>query len=443
MRKLIVALLAIIVCLAVWGVGIVPPSFGVTYLWLVLVGVGVWLVISLFKPKLAANLMIPLMSIAVSLIFLDLSIRIMFRDQLYYRPHDMFLHRWPRMPLVSRFTADVDYAGETYGDLAAMSGERSYREHREMTFKTDAYGFRNVTTPGQSYDVIIVGDSFGEGTGTTQEATWATLLADRYGLSVYNLSLPDNSPWQGYINLTTEIERLNTHPGAVLLLLIFPGNDLEELYSPLAIEELPWFDSWFDRLQVSAVTFRNRSPIQQMFFQAKLSQSPETLAYYKNLVISKPFINNKPMLFYRPYVENSGLSAQEITGHRNYAHFNQTLLDIKAFADRHCLTLKIALIPAKSEVYSWVLDETTPWSTKTTPSDFSEIMRDYAEQHDVQFLDLKPALVQSARQAYEESGDVIWWYDDTHWNPTGHVLVAATVFEELLGEEQNSPELCD
>ena len=48
------------------------------------------------------------------------------------------------------------------------------------------------------------------------------------------------------------------------------------------------------------------------------------------------------------------------------------------------------------------------------------------------FLDLKPALVEASRQAYEKSGALLWWRDDTHWNGDGQRAAAAAVYENLL-----------
>lgn len=434
--RILISLLALLTYIGVLGVGIIPLSYRFSYVWLVIFLVSGWFLMSLIKPKLATNLIILFMALGLTLIALDLATRIIFRDQLYYRPTEMFIHRWPTMPLVSRYQANVSYSGETYGDLAAMSGEKSLQEKRPIEFKTDAFGFRNNNFSDQNiYDVIILGDSFGVGIGTTQEATFASLLASRYGLRVYNLSM-QGSPWQGYINLTTEFKRLKTHQGSVLLLTIFPGNDLDEIYGSREMTNLPWNDNWFERLRVSTITFRNRSPIQQLIFQARLSQSPETLTLYKDLVIRKQFINDQTILFYKPYVAWNAHSAQDIVQHNHYESFLSTLLDIKAFADDNCLSLKIVHIPDKSEIYRWVLEDAPAWSTEITPSAFSTILRDFSDRHEIEFLDLKPALVNTSQQVYEDTGDLLWWSDDTHWNPKGHDVVATTIFEKLLDKNQ-------
>ena len=84
-----------------------------------------------------------------------------------------------------------------------------YLETRSIDFITDSYGFRNKPLDeGPVYDILLLGDSFTVGNGTTQESTWATLLSSRYNLKVYNLAIP-GSPWHSYVNLAMEMERLD------------------------------------------------------------------------------------------------------------------------------------------------------------------------------------------------------------------------------------------
>jgi hypothetical protein len=52
----------------------------------------------------------------ITILGVDLMLRLFADKLLYYRPHEMFIERWPELPLVSRYKKDVDYSGETYGD---------------------------------------------------------------------------------------------------------------------------------------------------------------------------------------------------------------------------------------------------------------------------------------------------------------------------------------
>jgi hypothetical protein len=96
------------------------------------------------------------------------------------------------------------------------------------------------------------------------------------------------------------------------------------------------------------------------------------------------------------------------------------------------LTVAVALVPSKEEVYSWVLDGAPPWSTRVEPSGLSNVVRGLCEQHGFRFLDLKPALVEASRREYEKSGALLWWRDDTHWNGDGQRAAATVINETLL-----------
>jgi lysophospholipase L1-like esterase len=50
----------------------------------------------------------------------------------------------------------------------------------------------------------------------------------------------------------------------------------------------------------------------------------------------------------------------------------------------------------------------------------------------IAFCDLKPDLVTAARTAYAQTGALVWWPDDTHWNEAGHRAAADAVYEHLL-----------
>ena len=98
-----------------------------------------------------------------------------------------------------------------------------------MRFVTDSAGFRNEKYPSGKIDIIVVGDSFSLGTGTTQDSTWVSLLSSSLKLNIYNLSMVGN-PQRHFMNLQKELTRLNVEPGTIVLLAIFGGNDLDETY---------------------------------------------------------------------------------------------------------------------------------------------------------------------------------------------------------------------
>jgi hypothetical protein len=344
------------------------------------------------------------------------------------RARELSVHTWEPMPLVFRYDAGVRYDGTTYGDLSAMSLDKSLREYREYRFRTDAYGFRNETTnaTAQPADVILLGDSFGVGAGTTQDATWASLLAREHGLAVYNLSIEGAGAWQELINFELEIDRVRPREGAVVLWSIFSGNDLDDpYYAPLKVSELPW-QGRLARLSFALKKFRYRSPLRRIIVPvAGAWDSREN-------VIVRDFFGARKILFYAPYDASRRRTREDVRRHPNFVALHDVIAEMKRLTDERHLRLAVVCLPSKEEVYSWALDGVQPWSTVAEPSGFAAALGELCRERGIAFLDLKPRMLAESRRAFDESHELLWWWDDTHWNAAGHKAAASAIYEELL-----------
>jgi hypothetical protein len=387
------------------------------------------------RRKVPAKLALAVITSVIAILSADFMLRIFGNELLYYRPHEMFIERRPELPLVSRYKRGVEYSGETYGDLAAMIGDERLREKRPIVFKTDAFGFRNSpeARDRKAYDLIVLGDSFGVGNGTTQDLTWVALLQGRYGIETYNLSIP-GSPWQSYVHLGTEIKRLPVHPRSVVLLAIFSGNDLDEYYYPrdAAISDLPW-SSPTEKFRVRASTFARRSPIRQLV--SRLSRGNQSA----DQVLIREFVDGRKILFFQPHVTRKNRTEAMIREHANYEKLLYTIRGINRIAGEHKLPVAILLIPSKEEVYEWVLERTGAWSTDTRPSGLAAALDSFCRENNLSFLDLKPLLVEAAEKAFKESGELVYWTDDTHWNVKGHGIVADIVHRTIFPSSPTAP----
>jgi hypothetical protein len=170
--------------------------------------------------------------------------------------------------------------------------------------------------------------------------------------------------------------------------------------------------------------FRNYSPLYNLI-KGRKGPGQES-------VIEKHFIDGRRVLFLASYARNKGLSADEIRQHPNFNMLKATVAAMRRLADERRLTVAVALAPSKEEVYSWVLDGKPSWSTGNSASAYSEAIKEMTEQNGMPFLDLTPTLVSASRRVYEESGELLWWNDDTHWNPLGQKIATAAIQQELL-----------
>ena len=329
------------------------------------------------------------------------------------------------MPLVSRMPPNVRFHRTIYGEMAGPTSMAGYREYRDMRLTTDRFGFRNEGTVNQPLDVIVLGDSFAKGDGTTQESTWSTILSKHYGLHDYNLALGGDGPWSEFTNLSLEIDRLRLKPaGTVVLWLLFTGNDLTDPCYPIfRKEQLPWRRG-LAGMMTSFKNFRDGSPLGNA-----LARIVDARAQPGRRVVAKKFLDGTGILFSPGYARQAARSLDGVRDDSNYDCIKKTISAMRSFAESKHLTVAIMVAPPKEEVYSWVLHGGRPWSTSSSPSGFALAVEELAREEHFPFLDLKPSLVEASKRVYRESGHLIYWRDDTHWNVDGNMEVAKIAYK--------------
>jgi hypothetical protein len=373
-----------------------------------------------FDSRRAKRVTLVLASAALTLTAADLALRLT-----SVVPDDL-AGSWPSMPLVNRYRPGLRYEGSRFNSLSRMAGVQEWREEKRVRIVTDSEGFRNERADfSRPLDVIVLGDSFGAG-AVSQEHMWSSILARAYGLNAYDLSAPGSGPWQEYVNLRAECGRLRTDADTVVVWQLFTGNDLDDEYGPLDMNSLPRRGparAWLSRVN----SWRARSPVRYLVENLLRGRDP------RSDVIACDFPNGRKLLFYRPYTESSFRTPEQVAAHANFARLRETIGAMKNLAGA-CggARLAVVLVPSKEEVYSWVWRGATPWSSDAGPSGFSVMLARACGEEGIKFLDLRPELVAASRLAYEDSGRLLYWYDDTHMNVEGNVLAADAIRRELL-----------
>ncbi|HEV7889606.1 MAG TPA: hypothetical protein VGP08_03155 [Pyrinomonadaceae bacterium] len=392
-----------------------PARFWPAYACACVVAIGAFA----FDSRRAKRVTLVLASAALALTAADLALRLT-----SVVPDDLAA-RWPSMPLVNRYRPGLSYEGSRFNDLSRMAGVKEWGEEKRVRIVTDAYGFRNERADfSRPLDVIVLGDSFGAG-AVSQEHTWSSILARAYGLNAYDLSAPGSGPWQEYVNLRAECGRLKVDADTVVVWQLFTGNDLDDEYGPLDMSLLPRRGAaraWLGRVN----SWRARSPVRYLIENLLRGRDP------RSDVIACDFLNGRKLLFYRPYTETSFRTPEQVSAHANFARLRETVGAMKNLAGSCGARLAVVLVPSKEEVYSWVWRGTPVWSSDAGSSGFSDMVARACGEEGIKFLDLKPELVAASRRAYEDSGRLLYWYDDTHMNVEGNVLAAAAIQRELL-----------
>ena len=102
------------------------------------------------------------------------------------------------------------------------------------------------------------------------------------------------------------------------------------------------------------------------------------------------------------------------------------------FAKQKNLRVVVAVVPSKEEVYSWVLNGAPAWTASKEPSGFAVVAHELCDANGFKFFDLKPTLIEASEKKFKETGELLWWRDDTHWNGVGQRVAADTIYEKLL-----------
>jgi len=391
--------------------------------------------IALLKPKpgLARGAAM-VASCWLSLIAMDLVLRPAITPKLLGSPQ-LFMYHWPPMPALWRYGTNVTFRNVVSGDLAGIA-HSPYQEKRQFDFETDAFGFRNYRSQvdakqAKGYDLILLGDSVGAGADTTQEKTWGTLFDRKYGLRTYNLSIPGSSPWHELMNLKIACQRLHCGPQTTVLWAIFAGNDLDDDYGDELDPVL--VDSRLQRLRTAAKTYRDMSPIRNLVLRIRLPihdpMAPQ--------VIVRDLPGGRKMLFRRVYINATQRTYEQVRQHPHYARLVAVLDEMKRYADSEQFKVDVVFVPAKEEVYRWILDGSAAPVDNTGQSGFARAVEERCQVEGLPFLDLTPLFVAQADKEFTQSGRLLWWADDTHWNENGNEFAASVAYRFLSAPAKN------
>lgn len=385
----------------------------------------VWFLVAHRSAAATQNLIVSLIAASVAVCVLDLVLRPVIDRKLHYTALNVSAHKLPRLPIVGRWDPDMVLVDESYGDLAAVAQDPALREPRQIVFQTDAAGFRNGAIAGP-IDVVVLGDSFSAGWGTTQDRLFSSLLEQRYGRITYNLSFP-GGPYDQYVNFAIESPRLLLAPNATVIWTLYTGNDLDDAYGKTwELQELPWrsgLRAWTVRYR----TFRNRSPLNRLMaaLQTRFTGSPGG-------VITRELPDGRPILFEGKHEAWTLRSEAEVERHPNFPGLERTLSMMRRLTAERRIALTVLLLPTKGEVYRWILERRERRPEDLEPSGFARAVLKACGRTEVRCLDIKPYLVREAHQLFDVDGELLWWRDDTHLGERGHEAVAAFIAREVL-----------
>jgi hypothetical protein len=324
----------------------------------------------------------------------------------FYRAHEKYKTKKAKYQKNISDTIFMPY-GDIYAlDVSSNKKKNLIKEPRKQKFITDNYGIRNNLNKIEDAEIILVGDSFITGNGTTQEYIPANILSEISGKKVASLSYGGLNPaeYQMIINKYINVIRED----AKIFVFYFEGNDFANISHKKNKNTNnstgKIIRTFYEKLERKKDKFLLRVLSEKNYFlrnvRAKSNLMNQkilsTIDYNKNSI--KYFdIKNKTVGFY--YTDNSDTN-EFVT----YIFQNKMILKrIDGFF----------FIPTKLRVYSDYID------TINYNNNYKlEYLEDNYSYLNKPVYDLTKVMKLSVSQ-YLSKSKYLFWRDDTHWNQFG------------------------
>lgn len=365
-------------------------------------------------------------------------------------PHDWeggsIKRRPPNTVYENIATRDRPPGGLTYPNRPAgyLDGKR-----RLVTLTVDERGFRNP--PGrQQSEIVVLGDSFAEGSEMTDADVWPRLLERELGRSVYNLGISGGSPRHSVNNLLAFADELAPK---VVLCLVYEGNDFkvhkadEKISRGKAI-----YDVAQEAVKDSPVIKRLRSWLVDTF-EGVRSDAPipgwDSMGW---MPVALRFGGSTSHVAFKPNrVERLYVTEDEFARSKGWAHTVDALRALKeACASRGARLVFVFAPDAPHVVLPLVADEIPAeglhrfadmeLSRLPPPAEFKQrffervesqerVFARYCADEGIEFVSLTEPLRDAIRR-----GEQVYFTYDQHWSPLGHVVAANAIAAYLRAQ---------
>lgn len=329
----------------------------------------------------------------------------------------------------------------------------------EYTLTTDSRGFRN-TTDLSACDVVVLGDSFAEGTGVSDEAVWPVLLGRERGWTICNLAMSGTQP-PAYLDILRHYG-LALKPQIVICLL-YEGNDFRDSNYQAGSLEAPrpslgriiFYGSPI-RARLKKLMIRTLAPIDCRRFD----RDPQALADPHHpmypvswLPMRVPPNDGHPYAFELKRLLWQCQSPDDLARSRGVQKTLQLLEQMRQLCAQHDIRLIVVYAPDKSHVvltaaqqsldagrlhaFMALKEHNLPPAAELVPQvihrlgGLESMVAQDCLQKDIAFVSLTEML-----QDKMATGRRVYFTYDQHWTPEGHQVVAdylaQTLHEELL-----------
>ncbi len=339
----------------------------------------------------------------------------------------------------SPFEPSIKIQVKTIGDIARLANLPKLGHHREFSFTTDAWGYRNIPVKGDlaSPSAIFTGDSFGF-IGSDGE-TLPEQLSKISKHKIYNASTTERVASNVYPptfrynpQRIIEIARREGMRKGIVIFEIVERLDSPTIEAATQISTVDSFRKDFCDAVLSCGQGNTLARMRGLMFTSPLqSIAEDALARLQNnkfLPNSRAaramigvLVNQERMLFlHQDDGESSELPRKRNMDEHVFDYYKFLAQELKPAG----LSLFVVLVPNKYTVYQPLL---------LNPSLFTEQKVSYLhwleqglKNRGIACINLTSTLQLAASRAIQ-NGSYLYWVDDTHWNREG----VRTAAEEL------------
>ena len=327
-----------------------------------------------------------------------------------------------------------------HGDIYAIdSGLNAKRDlikiPRVQEFITDSYGIRNNKTEIHDAEIILVGDSFIVGVGTTQKHIPANMLSQISKKKIASLSYGGLDP-QDYESLISKHLDLIKKDSKIYV-FYFEGNDFIKLNNKKNIKKIDnkKFFEWRG-YQIPHISGRIR------FAYERLERNKDKFLL-KVLSEKNYFLRNirsKSHLFYRKFfskLHNTGSPVKyfdvggKLVGFL-HGEISQDYQNYEAYIFKNSKVLNrvdgIFFIPTKMRIYSPYIE-----NVNYDTNDKLKYLMDSYSKLNIPVYDLSKNMSLLVNK-YLSDGEYLYWRDDTHWNHNG-IFISMKYVNTIINEK--------
>lgn len=315
-----------------------------------------------------------------------------------------------------------------HGDLYVLDGglnkkRNLIKEPRQQIFITDSHGFRNNLSKIEDADIILLGDSFIVGNGTTQEHIPANILSRISNKKIASIAYGRTKPSDYEIMLNKYLDIIKND--AKIYVFYFEGNDFEKKHKKVSQKEINISNKinhiYFklnetnQRIERAKDKFLLKSLSEKNYFLRNIRAKSHTI---NRIIFSKLYKDVSPVKYFKIGKKVTGFYYYESTPEDN-DYFTYIFKDKKVLNRIN----GIFYLPAKFNVYSNYLN------LEIKNNKFKFLNDSYLELN-IPVYDLSKIMKLEAKK-YLKKDKYLYWRDDTHWNQHG-IFVAMSYINKII-----------